>query len=111
MATDIRTTNAVNAYRDALRVADKILESTTLETPGAREASGPSFRELVGGALESARDVNYKSEAVSTQALAGKADITDLVAAVANAETALSTVVAVRDRVISAYQDIIRMPI
>jgi flagellar hook-basal body complex protein FliE len=108
---DIRTTNAVNAYRDALRVADKILENTTIPNAGAKEATGPSFRELVGGALDSARDVNYKSEAVSTQALAGKADITDLVTAVANAEMALNTVVAVRDRVITAYQDIIRMPI
>lgn len=108
---DIRTTNAVNAYRDALRVADKILENTTIPSSGAKEATGPSFRELVGGALDSARDVNYKSEAVSTQALAGKADITDLVTAVANAEMALNTVVAVRDRVITAYQDIIRMPI
>jgi flagellar hook-basal body complex protein FliE len=112
MATDIRMTNAVNAYRDALKVADKILQDTTIKTPDAtRQAMGPSFQDLVGGGLQNARDINYKSEAVSTQAIAGKADITDLVTAVANAEMALNTVVAVRDKVIGAYQEIIRMPI
>jgi flagellar hook-basal body complex protein FliE len=37
--------------------------------------------------------------------------VTDVVTAVTNAEVALDTVVAVRDRVISAYQEIMRMPI
>ena len=45
------------------------------------------------------------------QIVAGKADLTDVVTAVSEAETALNTVVAIRDRVISAYQDIIKMPI
>ena len=38
-------------------------------------------------------------------------ELTDIVQAVNNAEIALQTVVAVRDRVIDAYQQIIRMPI
>jgi flagellar hook-basal body complex protein FliE len=37
--------------------------------------------------------------------------MTDVVTAVADAETALNTVVAIRDRVINAYQDIIKMPV
>ena len=40
---------------------------------------------------------------------AGKAELVDVVTAVANAETTLETVVALRDRMISAYQDIMRM--
>jgi len=48
---------------------------------------------------------------VATKALAGKADITQVVTAVNDAETALSTVVAIRDRAITAYQDIIKMAI
>ncbi len=48
---------------------------------------------------------------MATKALVGKADLTDVVTAVSEAETALNAVVAVRDRVISAYQEIIKMPI
>ena len=44
-------------------------------------------------------------------AIAGEADVTDVVMAVTNAETTLQTVVAVRDRVMAAYQEILRMPI
>jgi len=38
-------------------------------------------------------------------------ELVDVVTAVANAETTLETVVALRDRMISAYQDIMRMPV
>ena len=42
---------------------------------------------------------------------AGKADVVDVVTAVAESEAALETLVAVRDRVIAAYEEIMRMPI
>jgi flagellar hook-basal body complex protein FliE len=44
-------------------------------------------------------------------AIAGKADLTEVVTAVTNAEITLKTVLAIRDRVIQAYQEIARMPI
>jgi flagellar hook-basal body complex protein FliE len=43
--------------------------------------------------------------------MAKEAELTDVVTAVSNAELTLQTVVTIRDRVIQAYQDIIRMPI
>ena len=45
------------------------------------------------------------------QARAGGGKITDVVTAVSSAEQSLSTVMAIRDQVISAYQEIMRMPI
>ena len=45
------------------------------------------------------------------KAVKGTADIQEVVMAVSNAEVALQTVVAVRDKVVSAYQDILQMPI
>ena len=44
-------------------------------------------------------------------AASGKANVVDVVTAVAESETALQTLVAVRDRVISAYEEIMRMQI
>lgn len=110
--SDISMSGAAAAYRDASRIAERILRETQAPTNAekAPEANA-SFMGLVGGALENAAASGYKSEAVATRAIAGKADVTDVVTAVANAEIALNTVVAVRDKVIAAYQDIIKMPI
>ncbi len=43
--------------------------------------------------------------------IAGKTDPVNVVTAVAGTELALETMVSVRDKVISAYQDILRMSI
>ncbi len=80
-------------------------------TGGAIPAGGPGFGDLVRQALQGTVDASAKAEAVSAQAAVGKADVTDIVTAVTNAEMALDTVVAVRDKVINAYQEIMRMPI
>ena len=53
----------------------------------------------------------HEGERQSLKAAAGTADLNDVVMAVGKAEMTLQTVVAVRDRVIQAYQEIIRMPI
>lgn len=102
---------AANAYKSALAAADRILQQTSIATPSSSEAPGSSFMDMVGDALKGATATGYHSESLATKALSGKADLTDVVTAVANAETALNTVVTIRDRVISAYQDIIKMPI
>lgn len=110
---DIGFTRAAGAYQDALRAANNILDrvAATSSPQASNETQAASFFDMVGGALKSAASNGYRSEEVATRALSGKADLTDVVTAVSEAENALNTVVAVRDRVISAYQDIIKMPI
>ncbi len=111
--TPVNFSNAANAYKDALRAAQNILEKTTLPgMEGPQQVSGgSSFLDMLAGGLQETADLSRKSENVAMKQMAGKADIADVVLAVNNAETALNTVVAVRDRVINAYQDIIKMPI
>lgn len=109
---NVQISSAMSAYQNALKVADRILQETSVtQSAPERPVGQSSFGDLVGHALKSAAASGYKSEAISAKALAGKADIADVVTAVSNAEMALNTVVVVRDRVISAYQDIIKMPI
>ena len=111
---DIKSMQAAAAYRDATRVAEKILTETTEGTATPIQTGQPmkpSFPDLLGHSLQSARDVGYKGEAQSTRSVANESELHDLINAVSNAELTLNTVVAVRDRVISAYQDIIKMPI
>ena len=109
---DVSFSRAAGAYQDALRVANSIIEKTSSGSASeSKAAQVGSFLDLLGHALQSASDSGYKSEAIATKAISGKADLTDVVTAVASAENALNTVVAIRDRVINAYQEIIKMPI
>ena len=73
--------------------------------------AGENFGDLVAHALADAAGAARRGEQVSIQAVANQADLNDIVTAVNNAEMTLQTVVAIRDRVIQAYQEILRMPI
>lgn len=96
--------DALAAYRNA---------ANALGNQGAEPAkSGAAdFSNLVKDALDTATSTMARGEKQSIQSVAGKAELTDVVTAVTSAELTLQTVVAVRDRVISAYQEIMRMPI
>jgi flagellar hook-basal body complex protein FliE len=100
--------NAAAAYTNA---AQKIGTPTLPGTAGSQATAGGNFADMVQGATQSAIDSVQSGEAASVTAAAGKADLSDVVTAVTNAEVTLQTVVAVRDRVIQAYQEILRMPI
>jgi flagellar hook-basal body complex protein FliE len=65
----------------------------------------------VKSAAESALQSGQNAEAMTLQAIDGNAEVADVVTAVADAELALQTVVAIRDQVVAAYQEILRMPI
>ena len=61
--------------------------------------------------VEEAKQIGEKSEQLSIAGITDRADISQVVTAVAEAEITLQTVVAIRDKVLDAYKDIIRMPI
>lgn len=52
-----------------------------------------------------------ESERVAQEAMMGNADPHALVEALANSQLAVETAVTVRDRVVEAYQEILRMPV
>ena len=72
---------------------------------------GVSFSGFLKQKTQDSIETMRDSEKMSAKAVTGDADITDVVQAVTAAELTLQTVVAVRDRMISAYQEIMRMPI
>lgn len=79
--------------------------------PADAKVPGKTFASLLAQTLDDAVEAGHRGEAAATRAALGGADLQDLVEAVNAAELTLQSVVAVRDRVIGAYQDIIRMPI
>jgi flagellar hook-basal body complex protein FliE len=78
---------------------------------GTAAGQGTDFGGLLARAMEGAVQVGHAAEAQAMQAVAGEASITEVVQAVARAELALQTATTIRDRMVQAYQDIMRMPI
>ncbi len=101
---------AVN-FADAIKAFNK---AASLGGAGMEPRETPktgAFLDLVKEVTEQSIETTRKAEEMSAQAVRGKAELADVVTAVANAELTLQTVVAVRDRILAAYQEIIRMPI
>jgi flagellar hook-basal body complex protein FliE len=106
MTVNANLLSAANAYRNQLKMMEGVKEAPQ------QDESVSSFSEMLESAAKSAADTQFKTEAVKMESITdGKVDLADLVTAVSNAELTLNTVVAVRDRIINAYQEILRMPI
>ncbi len=73
------------------------------------KGTGGGFAEMLQGALQGAVDAGKAGEAASLGAVTGKADVNNVVVAVNNAELTLQTVLAVRDKVLAAYTEIMHM--
>ena len=78
--------------------------------PGAKDPA-QNFSDLVNQAVSGAIETGKISEEMSAKAIAGTADLREVVTAVTNAEVTMQTALAIRDRVVQAYKDIISMPI
>lgn len=79
---------------------------------GAAEGTGGlDFGAALGRAAQGLLDAGHAADAKSVQALRGEANLTDVVTAVSRAELALQSATAIRDKVVQAYQEVMRMPI
>jgi flagellar hook-basal body complex protein FliE len=103
----IELANAISAYKSAVGRAAQ----GDLPGGGAVDSSANDFSMMVKNFTQNAIDKSEMSEQLSAAAAAGKANIDQVVIAVAEAESTLNTVVAVRDKVLDAYREILRMPI
>ena len=70
-----------------------------------------SFGATLERALQGAIDSGHAAEGKATEAIAGGGNLTEVVTALARAELTLQSATVIRDRVVQAYQDIIKMPI
>jgi flagellar hook-basal body complex protein FliE len=74
-------------------------------------SDGGGFGDLVKNAMDEVMQSTRYAETQMKAQVQGKAELLDVVTAISSAEASLETVMAVRDQVISAYQEIMRMPI
>jgi len=105
ISTNITGTSAYNAIQNGISFVAADVE-TGAPAPGTF-SFGAMVQNAVSGLVESGKVADAKS----ADALTGKGNLTDVVMAVSKAEMALQATVAVRDKVISAYQDIMKMAV
>jgi flagellar hook-basal body complex protein FliE len=101
-------TAAANAYAALARMGERTTNlGREVETPG----DGPNFSAVLKDVMTAVTDVGRKSDTQAQAVATGKANMIDVVTAVAESETAVQALVSVRDKVIAAYEDILKMPI
>jgi flagellar hook-basal body complex protein FliE len=102
--------NAVaSAYNNAAKL---ITEQNKSSLGGLGDKSQmPDFGKLVADGLQGVMDAGKTSDKLSLDLVNGKANVVDVVTAISQTELAMESMVAVRDKVISAYEEIMRMPI
>lgn len=96
------------AYAAIQAQADRMM---TQGSGAAAKADGPGFGDILQQVIGSAVEQSRTAETAMQAQVQGKAELIDVVTAISSAEASLETVLAVRDQVIAAYQEILRMPI
>ena len=74
-------------------------------------AGGADFGAMLQSAIGSAMDTGHQAEAQSVKAITQGGNVTEVATALSRAELTLQTATAVRDRMLSAYQDIMKIQI
>ena len=102
-----------NAAAAAYNNASKLISQGLSQGAGAADptSQGPDFAKLLSEAVQGVADAGKASDQKSLDLVNGKGNLVDVVTSVAQTQVAVEGLVAVRDRVISAYQSIMQMPI
>jgi flagellar hook-basal body complex protein FliE len=101
---------ATSAYANAAKLLNQAARPQALNQV-ADIGQGNDFAKMLGQAVQGVVDSGKVSDAKSMDMVNGRADMVDVVTAISQTEIAMDTMVAVRDRVISAYEEIMKMPI
>lgn len=107
----MKTTLAPGLAASAYALQQKMNQNSG--APFAKPSAGAgSFADILEATVGRAHDAGKKADASALKAAAGQpTDLVEVVTAVAESEAALESLVAVRDRVVAAYEEIMRMPI
>lgn len=102
---------ATAAYGNAQKLINQTAKPNTDMLATSGQGQGSDFSQMLAQSVQSVVNTGNASEQLSMQMVNGKADMVNVVTAMSQAELAMETMVTVRDKVISAYEEIMRMPI
>ncbi|WP_428533553.1 flagellar hook-basal body complex protein FliE [Rhodopila sp.] len=86
-------------------------EAYSRNAGGGSAAGSTSFGSVMTQALDQAVQTGHVADDQAMKAISGGGNLTEVVAALSHAEMTLQTATAIRDRMVQAYQDIMKMPI
>jgi flagellar hook-basal body complex protein FliE len=101
---------AASAYANVARLATEPAAGLASLPAGEAKTEG-GFASVLKDAIGSITEMGRKSDVQARELANGKANMVGVVTAVAETEVAIDAVVAVRDKVIAAYEEIMKMPI
>jgi len=101
---------AASAYANIARLAANASRGS-MPPAGTAPASGTSFASVLKEAVGAVDQIGHKSDMETRALVNGKSNMVDVVTAVSETQVAIDAVVAVRDKVIAAYNEIMKMPI
>ncbi len=107
---DISFNVATSAYGQAQKIIDKAAKQDVAQI-GQSEEKSNDFSAALQENLQSVVETGKVADQKSMEMLNGEANVVDVVTAIAEAEIAIESMVTIRDRVIKAYEEIMRMPI
>ncbi len=107
-ALTVTPSGAAGAYARVQGIAAPS-EIDDADQASASDSSG--FGSTLQRALQDVVQTGQDADAKTIQGISGEGNITDVVMAVSRAQLALQSTVAIRDRVVQAYQDIMKMSI
>ncbi|MFD2646550.1 flagellar hook-basal body complex protein FliE [Devosia albogilva] len=102
---------AAAAYGNAQRLIQQAAKPQTDMTALAAPGAGGDFANMLAQQVQGVVEAGRASDAVAIDMVNGKANVVDMVTALSQTEIAIESMVTIRDRVISAYEEIMRMPI
>lgn len=111
MAINAPFNAATAAYGNAQRLIQQAAKPATDLTALAAPSPGGSFADMLAQQVQGVVDAGKASDAMAIDMVNGKANVVDMVTALSETEIAIESMVTIRDRVISAYEEIMRMPI
>jgi flagellar hook-basal body complex protein FliE len=88
-----------------------LIPSPTPASSPAAAADGASFEQALGAAIGSAVDTLKTGEAAAIQGVEGAVSPMKVVESVMDAQRSLQSALAIRDKIVSAYQEVARMAI
>lgn len=100
---------ATAAYGNTARLIDQAAKGAS--APAAPMGQGNDFASALSDAVQGIVESGKVADTKAMDLVNGKGDVVDVVTAISQTEVAIETMVTVRDRVISAYEEIMRMPI
>ena len=108
---NIKTTGLPSQNSNTTSGAGVLYSGDKIDVLSQGVSKSPQFSTVIQELIKNRVQKVKSSEKVSLDAIKGKAGMLEVMAAVNDSEIALQEIIAVRDKIVGAYLDILKMPL